>query len=394
MDNAKLAVKILFVVTGFPDNKNLARSVFNYRAAQYLGTHHQLDVIRLKLWRPFQPLCKKVKVNDVEVNEVATFAYSFFSFSPWIINFLLKLSLLGSAKRLQGDIVHAVGGGLAAQFSALLSKRSRIPYIIQYIGSDLNFYLKSYASNKTIRKIIRGAGFHCFNSKALQKLFEELFPNYTNFKQVIYRGVDTREFNGRHRDMSEIKFLFLGGFVTDDNGNFPNNLKGGITLLKAWRELMNKNEYSCSLTIAGPGTMSFRYDEFLGNKEKINLRILGTLNRKEVAEEMSRSHCVVIPSISEGLPNVAFEAMASGNVIIGSDVGGIPEVIEHKINGILIVPNDTRSLVEALSFVCTNHSFIRDAGLRNTKKAQVLSIDSFVSSYTSVYNTVITTYTR
>ena len=43
---------------------------------------------------------------------------------------------------------------------------------------------------------------------------------------------------------------------------------------------------------------------------------------------MSQSHVVAIPSMAEGLPNVLYEAMASGNMIIASNVGGIPEVLE------------------------------------------------------------------
>jgi glycosyltransferase involved in cell wall biosynthesis len=60
---------------------------------------------------------------------------------------------------------------------------------------------------------------------------------------------------------------------------------------------------------------------------------------------------VVIPSRSEGLPNVLLEALALGKAVIATDVGGIAEVIEHRVNGILIPANDINSLSHAINDV-------------------------------------------
>lgn len=63
---------------------------------------------------------------------------------------------------------------------------------------------------------------------------------------------------------------------------------------------------------------------------------------------------VVIPSRSEGLPNVLLEALAVGKAVIATDVGGIAEVIEHRENGILLPANDVTSLAAALEEIYRN----------------------------------------
>ncbi|MCL6544868.1 MAG: glycosyltransferase [Bryobacteraceae bacterium] len=60
----------------------------------------------------------------------------------------------------------------------------------------------------------------------------------------------------------------------------------------------------------------------------------------------------------EGLGNVLIEAMAMGKPVIGSAIGGIPEIIDHGVNGLLVPPGDPRALAEAVS------RLLRDAELR------------------------------
>ena len=54
-------------------------------------------------------------------------------------------------------------------------------------------------------------------------------------------------------------------------------------------------------------------------------------------------------SINEGVPTVLFEAMACGKPFVGTDVGGIPEIISDDRLGILMKPGDPAALAEAIN---------------------------------------------
>jgi glycosyltransferase involved in cell wall biosynthesis len=91
--------------------------------------------------------------------------------------------------------------------------------------------------------------------------------------------------------------------------------------------------------------------------------LTGAAAPREIPAYMSAADVVAVPSIRyggyvDGLPNVALEAMAAGKPLVGSNVGGIPEVVRGGENGLLVPEKDARALADALV------TLARDPGLR------------------------------
>ncbi len=89
----------------------------------------------------------------------------------------------------------------------------------------------------------------------------------------------------------------------------------------------------------------------------------GAASRAEIPVLMAAADVVAVPSIRhggyvDGLPNVALEAMAAGKPVVGSRVGGIPELVRDGDNGLLVPEKDPRALADALL------ALARDPGLR------------------------------
>lgn len=84
----------------------------------------------------------------------------------------------------------------------------------------------------------------------------------------------------------------------------------------------------------------------LGIRERVHF--VGNVTQQGLADYFAKARVMVLPSLSEGLGRVVVEAMLLGTPVIGSRVGGIPDMITDGENGYLIEPDDVGSLTDAL----------------------------------------------
>ena len=80
-----------------------------------------------------------------------------------------------------------------------------------------------------------------------------------------------------------------------------------------------------------------------------NVQVTGWLSRDQIAALYAAAEVLVVPSRWEGFGLVAVEAMRAGRAVIASRVGGLPEVVEHGVTGLLVEPGDAGALAEALA---------------------------------------------
>jgi glycosyltransferase involved in cell wall biosynthesis len=88
--------------------------------------------------------------------------------------------------------------------------------------------------------------------------------------------------------------------------------------------------------------------EALSSAHARSYRLLGNLSVAEMVDAYRASDVVIIPSLMEAVSLSAVEAMASGAVVISTDVGGMPELISDGSNGLLISPADPDQISEAV----------------------------------------------
>lgn len=104
-----------------------------------------------------------------------------------------------------------------------------------------------------------------------------------------------------------------------------------------------------------------------------SVKFVGRVDREELVGYYQRSEICVIPSVVfENFPYTCLEAMACGKPVVASDCGGIREMIEDGVNGLLVPPGDVVALSEALIRLLTDRSLSLEMGRRARERVERL----------------------
>jgi glycosyltransferase involved in cell wall biosynthesis len=183
---------------------------------------------------------------------------------------------------------------------------------------------------------------------------------------TIPNGIDDRRFgNGRPREEMRRELGISSGAPVIGLGARLTEQKGVVHLLHAMVPLRERVP-GVTLLVAGTGDQEEtlqRAARELGVQE--NVRFLGA--RLDMPELLGMFDVYAMPSVWEGLPMALLEALAAGCPVVASDVGGIPTVIRHRVNGSLVPPRDPTALAEELAWLLSDEDAraqYRDEGRR------------------------------
>jgi glycosyltransferase involved in cell wall biosynthesis len=190
---------------------------------------------------------------------------------------------------------------------------------------------------------------------------------------LIPNGVDTEQFKPMERNEALAEALGLySRVVLSEAKDLGDNQRGssvaknalpqsGTTILGFVGELRKKkgllavlNGYAqvnkrrpTTLLIVGEvraGEDRQVFDEFRSTHPDSRIVVTGYVAHADLPAYYTLMDVFVHPSLRDGMPNAALEAMACGKTIIATAVGGLTDVVEDGVNGILIKPNETGSL--------------------------------------------------
>jgi glycosyltransferase involved in cell wall biosynthesis len=159
-----------------------------------------------------------------------------------------------------------------------------------------------------------------------------------NNKQIVFsqNGIESKYIlsysevkeNIKKIDPTLLRIIFIG----------RNDKVKGLDIL---RQALSNITSPIHLTLVG---------ELVQIDSKIHtIQNMGVIKSKdELFKRIDKSHALVVPSLSEGMPTVILEAMARGKAIIATDVGAVSELVGES-NGELIPPNDVKALVSAIN---------------------------------------------
>jgi glycosyltransferase involved in cell wall biosynthesis len=164
--------------------------------------------------------------------------------------------------------------------------------------------------------------------------------------------------------------------------------KGHSVLIEAFK-LLKKKIKNAKLVIVGEG---YLYDELFRRVNNNGLResVLFTGFQMDVSEIIATFDVAVLPSFFEGMGRVILEAMAMEKPVVASRVGGIPDLIDQGINGLLVRPGDVKELADTLEKVLSDNKLARKLGREGRKRIQdQFSADVMVRSIEKLYRELL-----
>jgi glycosyltransferase involved in cell wall biosynthesis len=243
-----------------------------------------------------------------------------------------------------------------------------IPVIVEAIGSDLK-RVKGYWARRWTRETVQNANYLTTVSADLRRRAIEEFGAPADRVQVIQGGCDPAIFRLSSRAYArqslgvaaDAELIVFAGRLVE--------IKGLRELFSALPGLIARRPRA-QLACVGEGPLlpALRAAAERGGIEK-SVRFAGALPPGGVAQWMTASNLVCLPSYSEGTPGVVIEALACGRPVVASRVGGIPELIGPAC-GILVPPKDAKRLAEGLEQALArdwNESLIAASFQRSSK---------------------------
>lgn len=183
--------------------------------------------------------------------------------------------------------------------------------------------------------------------------------------EVIHNSIDTEQFDPGKIDVEEVRReigIQSGDIVVGTAGKLDRG-KGVYEILSATCILSDKYP-SMKLLFVGDGPERANLEkEARGSLMKG--RVIFTGMRRDIERMYAAMDIFVLPSTcEEGFGIVLIEVMAMGKPVIGTSVGGIPDIIRNDVNGILIPPQDAGAIANAIT------RYLDDKGFRGNIAAE------------------------
>lgn len=162
--------------------------------------------------------------------------------------------------------------------------------------------------------------------------------------------------------------------------------KDPLALIRAFHSGLGE-EPDCHLLLAGRGSLEAearRLAEELGLGSRIHF--LGTV--MDVPAMLAASDLFALSSRWEGSPLAVMEAMAAGLPVVAAAVGGVPELVEHEVTGLLIPPGEVSRAAEALRALARDPEMRRRLGAAGRQKAVQFSDEKMIAAYGELFERV------
>jgi glycosyltransferase involved in cell wall biosynthesis len=245
----------------------------------------------------------------------------------------------------KGTLVHANFTSPAGVFANYLTKNRENSYTLT-VHEDHNWLVSEVNSNnptlidtwKNAKTIIR-----------VNKLDNKLLSKFNNNVVTIPNGYNHRKFKLLDKNTCKTELNIDAGKNVIVNIGFYKDQKNQKLLIESIDLLPNSLKENLECFIIGGGPKQKELEELVvyKNLESV-IKIVGQVKQDRLPLYLNAANLFCLSSNSEGNPTVMFEALGVGIPYIGTNVGGVPEIIISEKYGLLCEPNNKTGLKEII----------------------------------------------
>ncbi|HEU4699166.1 MAG TPA: glycosyltransferase [Gemmatimonadales bacterium] len=292
------------------------------------------------------------------------------------------------ARRHRYDVAHcffSLPTGVLLPVGGLGAART----VVSLRGSDVPGYDRANATVERLHRVLRPLTRHLWRRsdrvvtvcRALGELARETWPALRY--DVVRNGVDLALFRPpvppRAPRVDRVHCLAVARLVAR---------KGQADLLRAWT-LLERGRFTLELVGRGADEAELRaLAAALGIADEV--RFTGVLSHRELAERYRAADLFTLVPYDEAFGNVFAEALAAGLPIVGSDVGGIPELVTDGVHGTLLAPGDPAAIAAAIRALADDPGRRAAMAARNRRHAEAtLGWDVVTGQYLALYDELL-----
>jgi glycosyltransferase involved in cell wall biosynthesis len=289
------------------------------------------------------------------------------------------LKLLLRLWKLKPDLVHSQDISMGVP-GFLAKKFLRRPYIVWGRGNEVYF---PWLFKKPISKLVlRNADAVIALSEDMKREMQKIWDRDIF---VMPNGIDLERFDDLPREEMRVRLqtkaddrliIFVGRFRPEK----------AVTYLIEALAVVRQKDQSARLVLVGEGPEEDNLRQLVRH---LNLGdcidFAGQISNEQVPQYMAAADIFVLPSLSEGFPNVVLEAMAVGLPVVASRVGGLPEIIEEGENGFLVEPKMPEQIADRVLLLLRNDGLRIRIARNNRAKAKGYSWEGVVNRLVEVY---------
>jgi colanic acid/amylovoran biosynthesis glycosyltransferase len=277
--------------------------------------------------------------------------------------------------------LHVHFAGLASRTAWWIKRLFGITY--SFTGHANDIFCPKPNQRVTLSDLVGEASFVVTVSDFSANWLRRDFPEAADKVYRVYNGLDLLAFKSASPGATPVRLLSVGRLVEK---------KGFAFLVEACRLLRSSGiDFVCE--IVGEGPERGLLEELIHAYQLSDrVRLTGAMPQTDIVDLLARSSIFVFPAIhdssgdSDNLPTVLIEAMASNLPIIATGIAGIPEIVQHNENGILVQEKDAAQLANAIRVLACNQDLLEQFGSMSRRIAsEKFSLPNTVGELKSLF---------